>query len=621
MSITRQFVLISCLGVLLSVGGMGLSLQRSYNQALSAKEAEIRQISEIGVTIVNSFVQQAQSGQITTAEAQQRALHALAAVRYGGKNYYFVLNYNNIMLLNLNKKLIGVDCTYVKDTYGTLVDQPMVLAAATGKPVFHHYYFPKTPGGMPQPKISILLPVPAWQWAVGTGLYVDDLNAALESSAIQLAWIFIPLLLGFLVLSYIMCTGLSKLVVSLSTSMRNLADGDLNVKIIGEQRGDEIGLMARALGTFRAAALEARRLEAEAGSLRLTAQAERERIETEKAAQAEALGFVVSSLTGGLGELAAGDLIFRLTTPFAKVYEPLRENFNSSMTTLQQTMQSVGVKSHAVRSGAEEIINASDDLSRRTEQQAASLEQTAAALDQITATVRKTAESANEARQVVAATKTDAEHSGDVVNQTVTAMGGIETSAKQIGNIIGVIDEIAFQTNLLALNAGVEAARAGDAGRGFAVVATEVRALAQRSADAAKEIKSLISASGEQVASGVTLVGETGKALARTLEQVQQLNHLVGEIAASAQEQSTALHQVNAAVNQMDRVTQQNAAMVEQTTAASHSLASEAAELAGLVGQFQTGAAVQGQNAKYRPALPTIRKPAPAMRRLPVNAP
>jgi methyl-accepting chemotaxis protein len=176
-----------------------------------------------------------------------------------------------------------------------------------------------------------------------------------------------------------------------------------------------------------------------------------------------------------------------------------------------------------------------------------------------------------------------------LVRDTVQAMSGIETSSKQIGTIIGVIDEIAFQTNLLALNAGVEAARAGDAGRGFAVVATEVRALAQRSADAAKEIKALIAASEHQVETGVKLVSETGQALGRIVAQVTQLNGLVMELAASAKEQATGLGEVNSAVNQMDRVTQQNAAMVEQSTAASHSLSDEAEELARLVGQFRIG--------------------------------
>jgi methyl-accepting chemotaxis protein len=261
-------------------------------------------------------------------------------------------------------------------------------------------------------------------------------------------------------------------------------------------------------------------------------------------------------------------------------------------------MRAIAGNTQGVRAGASEITQASDDLSRRTEQQAASLEQTAAALDEITATVRKSAESAREARSLVANTKVDAEKSSAVVGETVEAMRAIEGSSKQIGNIIGVIDEIAFQTNLLALNAGVEAARAGDAGRGFAVVATEVRALAQRSADAAKEIKALISASGGQVNNGVRLVGETGRALTRILEQVTQVNQVITEIAASAQEQSLGLSEVNTAVNQMDQVTQQNAAMVEQATAASHSLANEAEELAGLIGQFQID---EPQKANARP--------------------
>ena len=182
-----------------------------------------------------------------------------------------------------------------------------------------------------------------------------------------------------------------------------------------------------------------------------------------------------------------------------------------------------------------------------------------------------------------------AERSGAVVDHAVRAMGAIEKSAQQVSQIIGVIDEIAFQTNLLALNAGVEAARAGDAGRGFAVVASEVRALAQRSAEAAKEIKTLISASGQQVNEGAGLVNEAGAALSTIVNQVTEINAVVSDIAASTARQAAALQDVNSAVNQMDEVTQQNAAMVEETSAASRSLAQETVGLAGLIGRFQLG--------------------------------
>jgi methyl-accepting chemotaxis protein len=254
-------------------------------------------------------------------------------------------------------------------------------------------------------------------------------------------------------------------------------------------------------------------------------------------------------------------------------------------------MAAIALTARGVRSSSAELTAASDDFARRTEQQAASLEQTAAALDQITATVRKTAAGAAEAREVAGTARGDAESAEAVLRDTVAAMSGIEGSARQIGNIIGVIDEIAFQTNLLALNAGVEAARAGDAGRGFAVVAMEVRALAQRSANAAKEIKSLISTSGQQVDTGVRLVGDTSNALARIIEQVARLSTLVGDIAVSAQDQATGLQELNGAVSHMDKVTQQNAAMVEQSTAASHSLVEEADELTRLVAQFHVAAA------------------------------
>ncbi len=271
-------------------------------------------------------------------------------------------------------------------------------------------------------------------------------------------------------------------------------------------------------------------------------------------------------------------------------YEKLKTDYNAALTRLQETMKSVLAGADTISTGANEISQAADDLSRRTEQQAASLEETAAALEEITATVKKTAANSKEASVNVAAAKTAAEEGSRVVETAIGAMDQIDQSSKQITDITGVIDEIAFQTNLLALNAGVEAARAGDAGKGFAVVASEVRALAQRSSQAAKEIKTLIKVSSEHVGAGVKSVGKSGQALKRIVEQVVQINSLVSQMAQATEQQSTGIGEVNVAVNQMDQVTQQNAAMVEESTAAARNLASETQELSQLVGFFSVGA-------------------------------
>ncbi|MGI4946698.1 MAG: methyl-accepting chemotaxis protein [Janthinobacterium lividum] len=390
----------------------------------------------------------------------------------------------------------------------------------------------------------------------------------------------------------------------LSNTMDRLAKGDLAVEVPDSVRKDEVGAMSLTVQVFKDAALEKVQLERQAAELRQATEQERARTEAERQALAAQQALVVQSLAAGLGRLSAGDLTCDITEEFAPEYEQLRADFNAAIIELRGVIGTIIVNTGAIRAGTGEISQASDDLSRRTEQQAASLEETAAALDQITATVRNTAEGATSAHAVVASAKTEAEHGEAIVKDAVTAMSEIEKSAGEIGQIIGVIDEIAFQTNLLALNAGVEAARAGDAGRGFAVVASEVRALAQRSAEAAKEIKALIRTSSSHVGRGVTLVTETGAALSRILGQVTQITGTVSEIAASAQEQASGLAQVNVAINQMDQVTQQNAAMVEQATAASHSLAQDTAELERLTARFNTGAEPAQQSSKARETAP-----------------
>ncbi len=353
--------------------------------------------------------------------------------------------------------------------------------------------------------------------------------------------------------------------VDLVSVIKRMSAGDLQVAVPSTERKDELGQLAGATLVFRDQLHEADR---------------------SKAAQTD---LIVSSVGEGLARLAKGDLVSRieddLTGPFAR----LKTDFNSAIDSLRETMLAVSGASGDINRGATEIRQSSDDLSQRTEQQAANIEETAAAMNQLTSSVAETANGAGEANSLVAQVRDQAEHGGHVVRRAVEAMAGIERSSDEISEIISVIDGIAFQTNLLALNAGVEAARAGDAGKGFAVVASEVRALAQRSADAAKDVKVRILASREQVGSGVSLVNETGEALGAIIGQINEINARVSSIAAAATRQSSGIQQINSAVRDMDSMTQQNAAMVEESNAAARNLSSGANDLVEKVSRFRDG--------------------------------
>ncbi len=384
--------------------------------------------------------------------------------------------------------------------------------------------------------------------------------------------------------------------------MGRLAAGDFGLDVPDMERGDEVGDIARAVQRFKDSGMDRARLQDQAATMQRDQ--ERRLTETEEAFGAASQGQkrIVDLLALNLGKLANSDLAVQLTESVAPEYSQLKDDFNAAVSSLRDAMTSILAASTDLRDGAVEISSASDDLSRRTEQQAASLEETAAALDEITVTVKRSAEGARQASAAASGARVDAVRSGDVMRDAIAAMGEIEQSSGKITSIIGVIDEIAFQTNLLALNAGVEAARAGDAGRGFAVVAQEVRGLAQRSAEAAKEIKALIASSSAQVERGAKLVGDTGQALSDIVGRVAQIDTLISEIAQSSQEQAGSLNQVNSAINQMDQVTQQNAAMVEETTAAASSLRGKADQLAALVQRFDTGAGAAPARGRPEPA-------------------
>ncbi|MBW8790590.1 MAG: HAMP domain-containing protein [Rhizobium leguminosarum] len=380
----------------------------------------------------------------------------------------------------------------------------------------------------------------------------------------------------------------------LSERISALQKGDLASPVTYRENGDEIGFLARALEVFRHEAIAKVEREQAAAEQSASLDAERARnvLFTEEASNTQRL--VMTSLANALEKLAAGDFSIQLAD-LGPEFDKLRQDFNNMVDAVAAALTEIKTASVAVETGSSELATSADQLARRTEQQAAALEQTAAALDEVTTTVRTSSQRAENARQLVEETKRSAHVSATVVRDAIGAMDRIQTSSSQIGRIIGVIDEIAFQTNLLALNAGVEAARAGEAGKGFAVVAQEVRELAQRSANAAKEIKNLINVSGQEVAAGVGLVNETGDALLKIEEQINRISDSIASIVQSYREQATGLQEINSAINQMDQTTQQNAAMVEETNAACHELLSQGRLLQDSAGRFVVGASTASE--------------------------
>lgn len=420
----------------------------------------------------------------------------------------------------------------------------------------------------------------------------EEINAAQESVAFWVMGLSIAIALVAGLVSFLLArairTSIGEELGSLRNAIAEIEAGRLDGHIEHLERQDEVGELARAAARLRDTVAAKSQGDAEARQM-------------------------IESVGDRLGRMAAGDLTVELPE-LGAAYSKLRTDFNAMVERLREAMQSVARSTHAIRTGSVEISQASDDLAQRTEHHASEIGEAAAAVSELSVALHDTAQSAAEAHRGVDAAVSEARRGGEVVGQAVDAMGKIEKSTAEIGNIIAVIDSIAFQTNLLALNAGVEAARAGDAGKGFAVVANEVRGLAQRSAEAAKDVRTLIETSSSQVAAGVDMVRRTGEALDSIITRIDNATAVVTRISNASSEQSAKLRQTNETIGQMDVVTQQNAAMVEESTAAARSLASEADNLAELVGSFRIGDAgvVSLTSAASRAPVPAARR-APAM--------
>ncbi len=590
LTISKRLYTLVVLFLAILAAALTSSLFGSYRGMERERKAGLEAMTNTAVAILDQYYRMEQSGALTREAAQQQAKASLAAMRYDKGSGYFWINdmVPKMVMHPIKPELNGTDLTNNKDTNGKQLFVEFVNTVKAGGKGFVDYYWPKPGAPDPVEKFSFVEGFAPWGWIVGTGVYVDDLKAAFWKEAMIYAGLCLACAVVVLGAAAAVVGSVTRPIGRLKNSMISIADGDANVDVPFADRRNEIGAMAKTLLVLRDSVNERSQLQRrEAEQQRAFEDSRREGEEALRSAsdrQAHAMG----ELGRALEKLADGDLTVQIGQ-IGSEYEKLRMDFNSAISALHDVIEGIARTSHVVNDSASDISEATGNLSRRTEQQAAALEETAAALDEITATVRTASERANEARQMVTETKDSAGRSGDIVRNAVEAMSRIEESSQKIGQIIGVIDEIAFQTNLLALNAGVEAARAGEAGRGFAVVAQEVRELAQRSANAAKEIKALINSSAEQVNGGVSLVRSTGDALEEIVSLVNRVDGHVNTIATTAREQATGLQEINTSVNHMDQMTQQNAAMVEETTAASQTLAEESRQLRALLSRFQLG--------------------------------
>ncbi|MBB3424951.1 methyl-accepting chemotaxis protein [Rhizobium sp. WW22] len=581
--------LFALLGVLMAAFAVATYFQiRSQADSIYSDRFDmLRTQVESGISVLNQYYQREKSGEMTHEAAQAEAFKVLSHVSFAPAGYLFGFDYNVIQRIHPSPVNIGKDMSSQVDKNGTHFSKEMVEKGIKGGGRTIYYW--NKPGRSESEfflKGSYSAAFAPWQIVLGCGVYMDDLEAQINATMWRALMICgIVFLIGIGAAFYFI-RGITKPLTDVHAALKAVADEDVKMAIPHAEMRNEIGLMAKATQALQEKIRERHVLADRQAAQELEISNEREQNLRQQQDEAHEQARVVSVIGRALEDLAQGNLTIRCGDLGAS-YAGLRNNFNEALSHLEAAMGRVNAKGNDIGLSKEEIRRASNELSQRTERQAASLEETSAALDELTVAVRQTAEGAGEASKRVHAVSAEASRSDAVVAQAIEAMSGIEKSSAEISKIIGVIDEIAFQTNLLALNAGVEAARAGESGKGFAVVAQEVRELAQRSAAAAKEIKDQIARSSGQVDQGVRLVGEAGEALKRISGQIKAANEIVSKIAHSASEQDTTLRSISSSMNQLDAATQQNAAMAEETTASAETLAADTEDLLALIRGFR----------------------------------
>ncbi|KQQ38957.1 chemotaxis protein [Rhizobium sp. Leaf306] len=607
LKISHQLLLL----VLLLIAGFAAATYMQLRTSTQAIYAErygmLRTQVESGIGIFKRFQALEASGAMGREEAQKRAFEAVSAMTFTPDGYLFAYDYDVNMRVHPDPKRLGQSFKGKPDSQGFMYRDELVKVGRAGGGTVD-FLGPK-PGqeGDTFLKSSYALAFEPWQLVLVTGVYVDDLQAQIRSEVFKaLSFGFVILVLGSL-LAFVVIRNISGPLGAIRQALNAVADEDVTMQIPHTDMKNEVGLMARATQALQQKVRERHAMQESQQRQQEELDGERQHNLDMQRDEAALQARVVSTIGSALEQLAKGDLTVRCGDLGTR-YAGLRDNFDEALGHLEAAMSKVNDKGIDIGGSKEEIRRASNELSQRTERQAANLEETSAALDELTVAVRQTADGARDAAQRVTAVSTEANRSDAVVEEAIGAMSGIEQSSAEITKIIGVIDEIAFQTNLLALNAGVEAARAGESGKGFAVVAQEVRELAQRSAAAAKEIKEQISRSSGQVANGVRLVGEAGQALKRISDQVKSASDIVGRIAHSAAEQDTTLRSISSSLNMLDQATQHNAAMAEETTASAEALSADTEELLNLIRSFRVSGtgrqpgALQGMGERMRRA-------------------
>jgi methyl-accepting chemotaxis protein len=537
-------VVIAFVGIVSVGSALLVNLKQSL---LQEKELKTRHVVETAYGVVDHFHKLSREGKLTEEAARSAAISAVKSLRYEKDEYFWINDMRPYMVMHpIKPEMDGKDLAGQTDPNGKRLFVEMAETVKDKKSGFVNYMWPKVGMKDPVPKISYVQGFEPWGWVIGSGIYVDDVDAAFWSNVKLYVPLILCILAGIGILSWVVARGICGGIIRVMAVTQRAAAGDLTARVELDTK-DELGQMGEALNS--------------------------------------------------------------MLQSFHDSMIDVRQASQQTSTAAQQLTDVVG----ELNSASQQLASGSEQLSAGAQAQASSLEETAASLEEITSTVKQNADNARQANQMAVSARDGAQHGGIVVQQAVGAMGAITASSKKIAEIITTIDEIAFQTNLLALNAAVEAARAGEQGRGFAVVASEVRALAQRSAGASKEIKVLITDSVSKVEGGAKLVNQSGETLSEIVSGSKKVADLIAEISAASAEQSQGIEQVNKAVTQMDAVTQQNAAQTEELSSTAQGLAAQTEELSATAESLAAQAEqLQTQVAKFTLATPSTAIAAPA---------